>query len=85
MLLTTVLHNTIVLPVQGKEAASMTSNDEESESTKDLINKIEDVLIKVIRVLANLSISEDVGPFIAANQQFMSLLLSIIGMSCMLV
>ena len=57
----------------------MSTTEEESESTRDAINKIEDVLIKVIRVLANLSISEDVGPFIAANQQFMSRLLSVIG------
>ena len=37
----------------------MSTTEEESESTRDAINKIEDVLIKVIRVLANLSISED--------------------------
>lgn len=61
----------------------MSTTVEESESTRDTINKIEDVLIKVIRVLANLSISEDVGPFIAANQQFMDRLLSIIGEACL--
>jgi len=61
----------------------LSTTAEESESTRDTINKIEDVLIKVIRVLANLSISEDVGPFIAANQQFMARLLSIIGEACL--
>ena len=30
-------------------------------------------------MLANLSISEDVGPSVAANEQFLSLLLGIIG------
>ncbi|KAK7108771.1 armadillo repeat-containing protein 2-like isoform X1 [Littorina saxatilis] len=65
------------LDAQGKDTSSVTSSVEEPES-KDDINKVEDVLIKVIRVLANLSISEDVGPFVAANEQFMSCLLGII-------
>ncbi|XP_076467000.1 armadillo repeat-containing protein 2-like isoform X2 [Babylonia areolata] len=76
--LLTVLKTYDELDKQGKEFANMSASPEESESTKDAINKIEDVLIKVIRVLANLSISEDVGPFIAANQQLMTQLLSII-------
>ncbi|PVD28492.1 hypothetical protein C0Q70_11080 [Pomacea canaliculata] len=51
--------------------------DESTENTSS-INKVEDVLIKVIRVLANLSISEDVGPFIAASPQCITNLLHII-------
>ena len=48
------------------------------------MNKVEDVLIKVMRVLANLSINEDVGPAIADNPDFINLLISVIGESIVL-
>ena len=48
------------------------------------VNKVEDVLIKVMRVLANLSINEDVGPAIADNPDFINLLISVIGESIVL-
>ena len=61
--------------LQGKDVAA----SQESDSAKDEVNKVEDVLIKVIRVLANLSISEDVGKAIAASDQLMSDLMSVVG------
>lgn len=74
-----MVHRIVIL--QGAhEVPAEPSLDESTENTSS-INKVEDVLIKVIRVLANLSISEDVGPFIAASPQCITNLLHIIGIS----
>ena len=45
----------------------------------DAPNKFEDVLIKVLRVFANLSLSEDVGTSIAANLDLMASIVDILG------
>ncbi|KAK0053512.1 armadillo repeat-containing protein 2 [Biomphalaria pfeifferi] len=42
------------------------------------VSKVEDVLIKVMRVIANLTINEEVGTAISKNSEFMKLLLKII-------
>ncbi|XP_072036074.1 armadillo repeat-containing protein 2-like [Amphiura filiformis] len=47
-----------------QESNSRSSSGENSPS----INKTEDVLIKLIRIIANLSINQDIGPLIAANE-----------------
>ena len=52
------------------------SNKQESPGKE---NKTEDVLIKVVRVIANISINEVVGPSVAASHQCLDLLLSILG------
>ncbi|XP_005102121.1 armadillo repeat-containing protein 2 isoform X2 [Aplysia californica] len=68
---------------QGKTSAS--GDGEESQlnggvdgESETEVNKVEDVLIKVMRVLANLSVNEDVGPAIAANPDFVELLISVV-------
>ncbi|XP_033741538.1 armadillo repeat-containing protein 2-like isoform X1 [Pecten maximus] len=60
------------LKAQGKEEKS----DDGERGNK--LNKREDVMIKVVRVIANLSINETVGPLIASNAQCIDLLLSIL-------
>ena len=40
---------------------------------------MEDVLIKVIRVIANLSINETIGPVLASSGQCVDLLIEILG------
>ena len=42
-------------------------------------NTTEDVLIKLIRVVANLSINPDIGPLIAANETCVDLLMQVLG------
>ncbi|XP_006815976.1 armadillo repeat-containing protein 2-like [Saccoglossus kowalevskii] len=41
-------------------------------------NKVEDVLIKLVRVIANLSINQDIGPVISSDVQCVDLLLQIL-------
>ena len=65
--------------MQGKEGVNSIMLTEKNNSAKEAPNKLEDVLAKIIRVLANLMISEDVGPSIASNSNFQSTLLAIIG------
>lgn len=52
----------------------------EKESKQEAIkgNDIDDVLIKTVRVVANMSINEMVGPVLASNHQCVELLLSIL-------
>ncbi|XP_077976890.1 armadillo repeat-containing protein 2-like [Glandiceps talaboti] len=50
-----------------------------SKSNGKSPSKTEDVLIKLIRVIANLSINQDVGPVIAADNNCVSLLLQILA------
>ena len=42
-------------------------------------SKIEDVLIKVIRVIANLSINEEIGSAIASSELCVKLLINVLG------
>ena len=42
-------------------------------------SKIEDVLIKVIRVVANLSINEEIGSAVASNEVCVKLLINVLG------
>lgn len=49
----------------------------DSGSTEDL-SKHEDVLVKVVRVIANISINEDVGPQVAASNPCLELLIRIL-------
>ncbi|XP_048768043.1 armadillo repeat-containing protein 2-like isoform X2 [Ostrea edulis] len=55
-------------------------NEVKKEVTEDgsTVNKTEDVLIKVIRVIANLSINENVGPVICSNYQCVDYLLKVL-------
>ncbi|XP_064615586.1 armadillo repeat-containing protein 2-like [Liolophura sinensis] len=57
-----------------------TEKSNEGEDAKEIreVSKYEDVLIKVVRVIANLSISEDIGPFIASSQPCLHLLLNVL-------
>ncbi|OPL20861.1 hypothetical protein AM593_01654, partial [Mytilus galloprovincialis] len=58
------------------------SREKEKEISKQDSSKgndCEDVLIKTVRVVANMSINEMVGPVLASNQQFVELLLNILG------
>jgi len=48
-------------------------------SGKDEISKTEDVLVKVVRVIANISITEVVGPQVAASKACIDLLIRILG------
>ena len=41
--------------------------------------KTEDVLVKVIRIIANISIAEDIGMDIASREDCLELLLNILG------
>ena len=50
----------------------------ENDSTASK-GKTEDVLIKVVRVIANLSINEDIGPVIATNDLCVAQLEQILG------
>ena len=43
-------------------------------------SKIEDVLIKIVRVIANLSINEEIGPAIASSELCVKLLIYVLGM-----
>ncbi|KAK3593875.1 hypothetical protein CHS0354_011480 [Potamilus streckersoni] len=43
------------------------------------LTKTEDVLVKIVRVVANISINEDVGPQVASNEQCLELLLGILS------
>lgn len=58
---------------QGKETKKEVAEDGST------VNKTEDVLIKVIRVIANLSINENVGPVICSNYQCVDFLLKVLG------
>ncbi|XP_070568677.1 armadillo repeat-containing protein 2-like isoform X2 [Ptychodera flava] len=49
-----------------------------SKKEKKSPSKTEDVLIKLVRVIANLSINQDIGPVIAADNDCVSLLLQIL-------
>ncbi|RUS90870.1 hypothetical protein EGW08_001377 [Elysia chlorotica] len=60
----------------GAEERQLNGNVEGESGTP--VTKVEDVLIKVMRVLANLSINEDVGSTIADNSDFTQLLLSVV-------
>ena len=42
-------------------------------------SKVEDVLIKIIRVIANLSINEHIGSSIASNDVCVKLLINVLG------
>ena len=42
-------------------------------------SKVEDVLIKVIRVIANMSINEQIGSSIASNDVCVKLLINVLG------
>ena len=42
-------------------------------------SKVEDVLIKIIRIIANLSINEQIGSSIAANDTCVKLLINVLG------
>lgn len=55
------------------QAAESKKPDEPSKG------KIEEVLVKLVRLVANLSISEDIGPVLASNQLCVTLLLQILG------
>ncbi|XP_061176432.1 armadillo repeat-containing protein 2-like isoform X2 [Saccostrea echinata] len=57
---------------QGKEVKKEVTEDGST------VNKTEDVLIKVIRVIANLSINENVGPVICSNYQCVDYLLKVL-------
>lgn len=57
---------------QGKETKKEVAEDGST------VNKTEDVLIKVIRVIANLSINENVGPVICSNYQCVDFLLKVL-------
>ena len=63
---------------QGKEVKKEVTEDGTT------VNKTEDVLIKVIRVIANLSINENVGPVICSNYQCVDFLLKVLGKASML-
>ena len=53
-------------------------NSSSGESSPS-IDKTEDVLIKLIRIIANLSINQDIGPLIAANETCVDLLMQVLG------
>ncbi|CAL1534975.1 unnamed protein product [Lymnaea stagnalis] len=78
-----ILKTYLELDQQGKTCASANSEDSklngkvESETEAD-VNKVEDVLIKVMRVLANLTINEEVGSAISQNSVFLQLLLNVV-------
>ncbi|XP_067674681.1 armadillo repeat-containing protein 2-like isoform X1 [Haliotis asinina] len=58
---------------------NVTSNGRHTSSDGDgAINTVDDVLIKVVRVIANLSINDSVGPVIASHVECVQLLLSIL-------
>ncbi|GFS09328.1 armadillo repeat-containing protein 2, partial [Elysia marginata] len=78
-----ILKTYLELDREGKTCASggadnvqLNGNVEGESGTP--VTKVEDVLIKVMRVLANLSINEDVGSTIADNSDFTQLLLSVV-------
>lgn len=54
---------------------------EKSDSGKEELSKTEDVLVKVVRVIANISINETVGPQVASSNLCVELLIRILGMS----
>ncbi|KAK6168886.1 hypothetical protein SNE40_020049 [Patella caerulea] len=58
----------------GNEVLNGTGED----NIKTKSNDYEDVLVKVIRVIANLSINETLGPLIASNDEFVQILLTIL-------
>ncbi|BFZ09273.1 hypothetical protein BsWGS_12312 [Bradybaena similaris] len=78
-----ILKTYLELDQQGKTTA-VRSNEEgqvgkcEEGDKETEPNKVEDVLIKAMRVLANLSINEDVGQAVAAKSDITNLLLSVI-------
>lgn len=51
--------------------------EKDKKSTVD--KKSQDVLIKLIRVIANLSINHDIGALIASNETCVDLLLQVLG------
>ncbi|KAJ8315287.1 hypothetical protein KUTeg_007437 [Tegillarca granosa] len=70
----------IYLEMDVKSKGEKDKQDPSKESSEDgrSVNKQEDVLIKVIRVIANLAINENVGPLIASNHQCVDLLMSVL-------
>ncbi|XP_076078717.1 armadillo repeat-containing protein 2-like isoform X1 [Mytilus galloprovincialis] len=61
------------IKIKSREKEKETSKQDSSKG-----NDCEDVLIKTVRVVANMSINEMVGPVLASNQQFVELLLNIL-------
>ncbi len=59
-----------------EEPAKSPDGETEYESSASLV---EDVLIKLIRVIANLSINQDIGPLIASNENCVDQLMQILG------
>lgn len=52
---------------------------EKSDAGKEEVSKTEDVLVKVVRVIANISINETVGPQVASSNLCVELLIRILG------
>ena len=46
-----------------------------------MVKKVEDILIKIVRVIANLSLTEDVGEVIAESDKCIDLLMQTLGES----
>ncbi len=59
--------------------APQESKENDRSAGSKTVNKMEDVLIKMIRVIANLSINEEIGPDIASNDQCVMILIKILG------
>ncbi|KAL3882503.1 hypothetical protein ACJMK2_028840 [Sinanodonta woodiana] len=55
------------------------SKKEDSGEDSKSLTKTEDVLVKIVRVVANISINEDVGPQVASSEQCLELLLGILN------
>jgi hypothetical protein len=49
------------------------------ESSNRAQKKVEDVLIKTVRIVANVSISEDIGRQVACSDSIINLLMQILG------
>lgn len=73
-----IVFHFLIMQNQGKEVKKEVTEDGTT------VNKTEDVLIKVIRVIANLSINENVGPVICSNYQCVDFLLKVLGKASML-
>ena len=62
-----------------KNESAINSSPGDKASDSD-VSKTDDVMIKTVRVIANLSINETVGPQIASSSKCVLLLLNILGM-----
>lgn len=76
--LSNVFHLLIIISLQSIQNQGKETKKEVAEDGST-VNKTEDVLIKVIRVIANLSINENVGPVICTNYQCVDFLLKVLG------